>query len=287
MLCCQLIFTDHCDQLIKVAMKIGIFDSGLGGLHIAKSIQQHMPEYDYIYLGDTLHVPYGRRSVDTIYELTRKAIDYLFRQDCALIIVACNTASALALRKIQQDYLVNSYPDRRVLGVIVPTLEHTIASGSQKIGLLATEAMAASGIYEEELTKINPKIQLYTQAAPLLVPMLEHDGEAFFEQALQRYLEPLSEKGIDSLILGCTHYCLLKDRMADLLGPTTNIISQDEIIPLKLRAYLQSHAEIDGILSKKSSHKFCVTDISPSFLSAAQNILGRRDVSLRKADLYI
>tara|TARA_R110002124_G_scaffold64985_2_gene177590 strand:- start:396418 stop:397281 length:864 start_codon:yes stop_codon:yes gene_type:complete len=282
---CQLIFTDRDDQLIKVSMKIGIFDSGLGGLHIAKSIQQQMPEYDYIYLGDTLHVPYGQRSVDTIYELTRKAIDYLFRQDCALIIVACNTASALALRKIQQDYLVNSYPDRRVLGVIVPTLEHTITSGSQKIGLLATDAMAASGIYEEELTKINPQIQLYTQAAPLLVPMLENDGEVFLEQALKRYLEPLSEKGIDSLILGCTHYCLLKERIGKLLGSKINIISQDEIIPLKLRAYLQKHTEIKGVLTKNSSHTLYVTDISPSFLSAARHILGQQDVLLYKTDL--
>lgn len=261
-------------------MKIGIFDSGLGGLHIAHAIRQELPEYDYIYLGDTLHVPYGRRSHSTIYELTCKAVDYLFREGCALVIIACNTASAMALRKVQQEYLVTNYPERRVLGVIVPTLEYTIEQRHKKIGLLATEASASSGIYEEELVKIDPEINLLSQAAPLLVPMIEHDGDDFLDQALEKYIQPLMQENIDSLILGCTHYCLLKDSIINITNNQVDIIAQDEIIPIKLKDYLERHQDIQRSLTTTSSFKLCVTDRSDSFASAAKQILSNECISL-------
>lgn len=267
-------------------MKIGIFDSGLGGLYIANAIRTYLPEYDYVYLGDTLHVPYGRRAVDTVYELTRKAIDYLFaEQDCALIIVACNTASALALRRIQQEYLVKAYPNRRVLGVIVPTLEHAADHKLRRIGLLATEAMCNSGIYEEELGKIDPDVQLFAQSAPLLVPMLEHDGWDFLDQALEKYLSPLHEKNIDSLILGCTHYCLLKEKIAAYLGSGVTLVSQDELIPEKLSAYLNKHSWLEAQLSKEGQFNVGITDVSRSFCATAEDIVGPSIGKIQRIDL--
>lgn len=267
-------------------MKIGIFDSGLGGLYIANAIKAYLPQYDYVYLGDTLHVPYGRRSVDTVYNLTRKAMDYLFSvQDCALVIVACNTASALALRRIQQEYLVKAYPERRVLGVIVPTLEYAADHKLRRISMLATEATCNSGIYEEELGKIDPAIQMFAQSAPLLVPMLEHDGADFLDQALDKYLSPLRTKNIDSLILGCTHYCLLKDKIAAYLGNDVQIVSQDEIVPKKLDAYLNKHGWLDIQLSQKSQFDVCITDISKSFQTTAEDIIGTDIGDIQRVDL--
>lgn len=256
-------------------MKIGIFDSGLGGLHIANAIKNYLPKYNYVYLGDTMHVPYGRRSNEAIYNLTLENINYLFSQhDCALIVVACNTASAVALRRIQQEYLLENHPDRRVLGVIVPTLEHTIENKHKNIGMLATTAMSNSGIYEEELRKLDPEIKLHSMPAPLLVPLLEHDGDEFLDKALHNYVSPLLDKNIDSLILGCTHYCLLKDKVRALVGSSIDVISQDEIIPQKLHGYLLRHPEIETRLSKADSFETYVTDYSDSFLSAALKILG-------------
>lgn len=268
-------------MVIQLSMKIGIFDSGLGGLYIANAIKAALPEYDYVYLGDTLHVPYGRRSVETVYQLTRNAIEYLFeQQDCALIVVACNTASALALRRIQQDYLPDAYPDRRVLGVIVPTLEYAQEHDLRRIGMLATEAMCNSGIYEEELGKINADVALFAQSAPLLVPMLEHDGADFIDQALEKYLLPLVAQNVDSIILGCTHYCLLKEKIARYLGDTVHVVSQDEIIPQKLAAYLEKHQWLDAKISKNGRFALQITDVSESFCDTARDIISplERDV---------
>ncbi len=152
---------------MKRNKKIGVFDSGLGGLFIADSIRKRMPDYDYLYLGDTLHLPYGRRSDAAIYDLSEKAMRYLFAQGCDLIIMACNTASAAALRKLQQGFLAREFPERRILGVVVPTLEVAIDHGAERIGLLATQRTVQSNIYEAELRKINPAVTLTAVAAPL------------------------------------------------------------------------------------------------------------------------
>lgn len=257
-------------------MKLGIFDSGLGGLTIAKAIHESMPELDIVYLGDTLRLPYGNRSDEAIYRFTKRGVDYLFRtHDCALVIIGCNTASAKALRRLQQTYLPDAYPGRNVLGVIVPTLEVATDAGFTNIGLVATNATVRSGIYAEELKKISPAIQMTSKATPLLVPLLENDGEKWLADILADYLAPLKEASVDCVLLGCTHYALLKEQVGDVMGPATKILSQDEIIPPKLLDYLERHPEYAEKMTKGRKIEFYVSDLTDSYARAAAKIYGR------------
>ena len=267
-------------------MKIGIFDSGIGGLIITKAIKEKLPEYDMVYLGDTLHLPYGGRSKDAIYCYTERAIDYLLsKENCNLVVIACNTASATALRRIQQEYLVKYYPKRRVLGVVIPTLETVVDKYSNKrIGLLATEALVNSGIYQEELQKLAPHMKIFAKVAPLLVPLIENGGEKWLSDVLQEYLKPLLDKNIDVLVLACTHYPFLIPYLKEILPPNIAIVSQDRIIPDKLDDYLTRHPEIDKKLNKNSENKFCVTDITNNYIKTAKYIYGR-DIKLEKVVL--
>ena len=264
-------------------MKLGIFDSGLGGLVIAKAVRDAIPDIDMLYYGDTLHVPYGSRSQSAIYEYTLRAIKDMFAMDCGLIIVACNTASAAALRQIQQEYLPSSpYSNHRILGVVVPTLESALERGHKRFGLLATRYISDSGIYLEELNKINPEIQLFTQGAPLLVPMIENGGTKWIEPILIEYLEPLLRQNVDCLLLGCTHYPYLKGMIRGIIGEKIDILSQDETIPPKILNYLARHPEIDGTLDRKGRSEFYVSDITESYREAAQSIYGE-PIPLTKA----
>lgn len=253
--------------------KIGVFDSGLGGLFIANSIRKRLPDYDYLYLGDTLHLPYGRRSDDAIYDLSENSMRYLFDQGCDLIIMACNTASAAALRRLQQGWLAKEHPDKRILGVIVPTLEVAIEQGAHRIGLLATQRTVHSNIYEAELKKINPAVQLQAVASPLLVPLIEHEGEKYYDVVLRDYMQPMLDAGIESLILGCTHYVALKDAINDITGGKVRLISQDDIIPEKLAEYLDRHPEMETRLSKGGSFDVRATDLNESFRKNIENIV--------------
>lgn len=256
-------------------MKIGIFDSGLGGLLITKALVKQLPEYDYIYLGDTQRVPYGNRSHETVYQFLKEAVDYLFRHDCALIIVACNTASAEALRRIQQEYLPKYYPKRRLLGIITPTAEVALDDCSTKrVGILATRGTVRSQTYARELKKICPDIKIFQQAAPLLVPLIENNGTQFADPILRSYLEPLLRKKIDTLILGCTHYPVLKRHIRKICGKGIRIISQDEIISAKLADYLQRHPEIEKQLGKKGRREFLVTDLTDAMKAVSKKWLG-------------
>lgn len=255
-------------------MKIGIFDSGLGGLVVGRAIIKQLPGYDYVYLGDTARVPYGSRSQKTVYEFTHQAVKYLFEQDCQLVILACNTASAQALRRIQREFLPKAYPDRRVLGVIIPTLE-AIDSRHQSIGIIGTSGTIHSGIYKKELKKLWPKAKVYQQASPLLVPLIENNELALARPFLQRYLRPLLAKQIDTLVLGCTHYPLLKAEIKKVLGPQIKIICQTDTVPEKLESYLVRHPEIDERLSKKHSRTFLVTDLNQDFKKVAQKLFGK------------
>ena len=255
--------------------KIGIFDSGLGGLYVARAIKQAMPQYDYAYLGDTLNVPYGGRSMEAIYKLSEAAIRYLFeQQNCDLAIIACNTASVTALRKLQNEFLVNEYPDRRILGVIVPTLESATELGATQIGLIATEYTIRSRIYDEEIAKITPRAQIYGQPTPLLVPLIENRGEKYMDMILGDYLEPLIEKGLDSLILGCTHYISIKDRVRDITNHRVRVLSQDEIIPPKLKDYLDRHPEMEQRLSHGRTFGVFATDVNPNFIANVEKLMG-------------
>ncbi len=258
-------------------MKIGIFDSGLGGLLIAKSIHKKLPDIDIVYFGDTLHLPYGNRSGKTIYDYSKRAAEFLFSQDCALVIIACNTASAAALRMLQQRYLPPSlYSDRRILGVIVPTLEVAIDSGYKRLGIIATNHTIETEIYPIELKKIDKKISIVQKNTPLLVPLIENGGEKWLSSVLEYYLLPMIKNDeIECLILGCTHYSLLKNEISSITNGSVSIISQDEIIPDKLIDYLNRHKEIYDIISKNGEISFYVSDKTKSYCKTAKQTFGQ------------
>lgn len=256
-------------------MRLGVFDSGLGGLVIARALRHAFPDLDIIYFGDTLHLPYGNRSQDAIYKYSRAAVDFLFEQDCQLIIAACNTVSASALRQLQQVYLPGSkYRRRRILGVVVPTLECALDAGYSRLGVIATNDTVRSNIYEEELRKLRPNMHIVQKATPLLVPLIENDGAPWLPSVLEHYLEPLEHENLECLILGCTHYPFLKDQIRRILD--VKLISQDEIIPAKLKDYLRRHPEIERKLSRKGTISFYVSDMTESYRKAAYEIYGEK-----------
>jgi glutamate racemase len=258
---------------MRNGQKIGVFDSGLGGLFIANAIRKRLPAYDYLYLGDTLHLPYGRRSDAAIYDLCEKAMRYLFAEGCELVIIACNTASAAALRKLQQEFLAREFPDKRILGVVVPTLEAAIDHGATRIGMLATQRTVHSNIYDIELTKLNPSVTLTSVASPLLVPLIEEGGEKYLDVVLADYLKPIEDANVQSLILGCTHYVALKDHLKKML-PGTDLISQDDIIPAKLEDYLARHPEMEQRLSKGGTFVVRATDANENFQRNTNELIG-------------
>ncbi len=256
-------------------MKIGVFDSGLGGLIVAHGLVRSLPEYDYVYLGDTARVPYGNRGQETIYAFTREAVEQLFALDCALVIIACNTASAEALRRIQQEYLPQYFPDRRVLGVLIPAAEEAVrVSRTKRIGVLATTGTVASLAYEREIKKLAPEATVRQQAAPLLVPLVENNALKYAPPILHDYLTPLLAADIDTLVLGCTHYPYLSTEIRSIVGDSVAIVSADEIVPAKLRDYLVRHPEIASRLSKNATRRYVLTDIAPSTESVATALFG-------------
>lgn len=253
---------------------IGIFDSGLGGLVMTKAFRAALPQYDFLYLGDTLHVPYGPRSAEAILHFTTLAVEHMFEQGCPLVIIACNTASANALRRLQQDYLPLHYPDRRVLGVIVPTIEFALQTGHRRIGLIGTGFLIQSRTYNEELRKVNPEIKLSGKATPLLVPLAENDGLHYAKPILEDYLAPLLADGIDCLILGCTHYPLFRPVLEEILPPSVDIIAQTDVVPPKLQAYLERHPEIESRLSRGGTLRAQLTDVTPTYSISGEQLLG-------------
>ncbi|MBI3573515.1 glutamate racemase [Candidatus Kaiserbacteria bacterium] len=264
---------------------IGIFDSGFGGLTILKEIVKELPEYDYIYFGDTARTPYGNRPMKSVYEFTKQAVDFLFAEGCELIVLACNTASATALRKIQQEYLPARYPKRkRVLGVIVPALEESIIkTKNNRVGLIATRGTVNSGTFKRELKMRDPKIRLFSQSAPLLVPLVESGKYASkaAKRILARYLKPLFAKKIDTLILGCTHYGILEPEIRKLAGKNVHILSEGKIVARKLVEYLARHLEIDSTLSKRSKRVFYTTDRTERFQKLGSVFFGQRISALK------
>lgn len=257
-------------------MKIGIFDSGLGGLIILKEIIKKLPQYDYIYLGDNARTPYGNRSQEVIYKFTEQAVDFLFKQDCQLIIIACNTASAEALRKIQQEWLPENYPDRRVLGVIRPVVEQAVKVGKKKIGVIGTKGTIASEAYIKELEKLRPQIEVSQQACPLLVPLIEEGWQKsdMTKRVLRTYLKPLKLAKVDTLILGCTHYPILFKDIQGIMGPRTKVLNSGEIVAESLEDYLKRHLEIESKLDKNSQYKFQVTDLSEHYQKLGEKWFG-------------
>lgn len=247
-------------------MRIGIFDSGLGGLIILRSLRRQLRKFDYVYLGDTKNLPYGDRSQEQIYKLTKKSVEYLFKQNCQLVIVACNTASSQALRRLQQDYLPKSkFKDRKILGVIRPTVEGV--AGFKRIGIIGTRRTIDSKSYIREIIKVSRKAMVIQKATPKLVPMIE--ANQFNGEILKEYLEPLKREKVDALILACTHYGLVKNAIR-LNIKNAAIISQEEILPGKLKQYLNKHPEISNKLSKHANIKLLVTKLNPNYSKLAR-----------------
>lgn len=262
-------------------MKIGVFDSGFGGLDIFRHIEKTLPEYDFIYLGDNARTPYGSRSQETIYQYVTEAVDFLFRKDCQLIIFACNTTSAKALRKIQQEYLPRTYPDRRVLGVIIPAVEDAIEkTHNNRIGIIGTESTIQSQAFVHELQKKNQQVLVFQQACPLLVPIVESDERdpTIRTLVITNYLKPLLAHNIDTLILGCTHYGILKDDIARVIqqqGCFVTIVSEGEVVAQKLKEYLLRHPESNQKLTKGATREFYTTDLTEKFQMIGTTLMGR------------
>lgn len=251
-------------------MKIGVFDSGLGGLIITKSFIGELGQYDYVYYGDTLNLPYGDKSSQDVLSYSIDAVKYLISQDCKLIIIACNTASSIALRYIQQVFIPEYSPATKVLGVIVPTVEEAVALGGN-VGVIATQATVVSHIYKIELEKINKNIKVFELAAKDLVPAIEANSLQDVDRLIFEYSQQFPE--VESLILGCTHYPIAKEYFRCHFPSSVNIISQDEFMPRKLKSYLANHPEIEKKLTKNSDHKFLVSDLRDNYINVAHQII--------------
>ncbi len=257
---------------------IGVFDSGFGGLEILKEIVKELPQYDYIYLGDTARAPYGNRSQENIYAFTKQAVDFLFKRGCYLMILACNTVSSEALRKIQREYLPKHYSGKRVLGVIIPAAESAAeVTENNRIGVIATKGTIISDAFQRELKKLDSQIQIFQQACPLLVPIVEagKQDSKNTEMVLRNYLKSLINENIDTLVLGCTHYGFLEKPIRKIMGDKIKIISEGEIVAGKLKDYLKRHPEIEDVLAKNSKIEFLTTDLSDKFKTLGTDFFGK------------
>ena len=272
-------------------MKIGVFDSGFGGLTIYDAIQKLLPEYDYLYLGDNARTPYGSRSFETILHFTTECLEFLFRQNCHLVIIACNTASAKALRNIQQKFLPVHYPDRRVLGVIRPSVEEmSRMTKTGGVALWATEGTVVSNSFGLELEKLAPDLRLIQQPCPLLVPLVESgelEGPAV-EYFIRKYWNAtqLSSRGngIDTLLLACTHYPLLYRSIRAIVSPEVRILIQSQFVAPSLADYLRRHPEHASRLSRTGTRRFITTDRTENFDRLAGAFLGY-EVSSERVDV--
>ena len=257
---------------------IGIFDSGYGGLTILHGIRQLLPEYDYLYLGDNARAPYGPRSFDVVYEFTRQAVLKLFKMGCHLVILGCNTASAKALRSIQQKDLPKIDPERRVLGVIRPTAE-VIGSltKTRHVGVLATEGTIKSESYNLEIRKLYPDIEVSGVACPFWVPLVEYNeadspGADYFVKKRIDQIMRLDTK-IDTIILGCTHYPLLMPKILKFLPAGVRVVPQGEYVAESLKAYLERHPQIEQRCAKNGTVNYLTTENPEKFKEQAQIFL--------------
>jgi glutamate racemase len=264
----------------QVNAPIGVFDSGYGGLTILKELESSLPNYDYLYLGDNARAPYGSRSFDTVYQYTLEAVKWLFEQGCPLVILACNTASAKALRNIQQKDLPGMEPYRRVLGVIRPTAE--VAGNltqSQHVGILGTTGTISSHSYMLEINKFFPSVKVIQEACPMWVPLVENNeynkpGADYF---VQQHIENLLQKDpdIDTLFLACTHYPLLLDKIRKYIPDGIRVFDQGKIVADSLMDYLARHPEMKNRLSANASRIFATTDHVAAFESQASAFYGK------------
>ena len=268
---------------------IGVFDSGYGGLTILSKIREALPDYDYIYLGDNARTPYGTRSFEIVYEFTLQAVNKLFEMGCHLVILACNTASAKALRTIQMNNLPDIDPSRRVLGVIRPTVE-CIGSITQTrhVGVLATAGTIKSESYPLEIHKLFPDIKVSGEACPMWVPLVENNeangkGTDFF---IRKYINNLLAKDgqIDTIILGCTHYPLLLPKIQQFVPQSMKVVAQGEYVAASLKDYLYRHPEMDRKCTRGGSCSFCTTEAEDKFIESASTFLNQ-DITVQRVSL--
>ncbi len=257
---------------------IGVFDSGYGGLTILSRIREHLPAYDYVYLGDNARTPYGTRSFEIVYEFTLQAVNRLFEMGCHLVILACNTASAKALRSIQQNDLPHIDPSRRVLGVIRPTAERIGSlTRTRHVGVLATAGTIKSESYVLEIRKLHPDITVTGEACPLWVPLVENNefdkpgADYFVRQHIDRLLA--KDPDIDAIILGCTHYPLLYRKIRAFTPPHIAVIPQGDYVAESLRDYLHRHPEMDTRCTRRGTCRFFTTESVEKFRESASIFL--------------
>lgn len=257
---------------------IGVFDSGYGGLTVLSEIKSLMPEYDYIYLGDNARTPYGNRSYEKVYEFTLEAVKWFFKQGCRLVVLACNTASAKALRSIQQIDLPKIDSTNRVLGVIRPTAENAEnLSQTKHIGILGTEGTIQSRSYEIEINKLHPHMTVVGEACPMWVPLVENQeynkpgADYFVKQHIVQLLK--KDPQIDTIILGCTHYPLLMDKIYEYLPQGIKAISQGKLVAQSLHKYLERHPEMDSLCTKDGTATYFTTDSPQKFKELASIFL--------------
>jgi glutamate racemase len=263
--------------VVALGAVLGFFDSGFGGLSVVREIRKRLPRYSLTYLGDNARTPYGSRPLDVIHRYTLEGIVELFNRGAELIVVACNTSSSVALRRIQQEYLPSHYPDRRVLGIVIPTAEEVSAlSTTKSIGILATEATVNSLAYLHEISKIDPHVSVHQQACPQLVPIIESGELQNVSGPAKHYVDALMVKDpkIDTILLGCTHYALIEDRIRPLVPTGVKIVSQGAIVAAKLEDYLRRHAEIETRLSRDGKEVFLSTEFSPRIQTLATQFFG-------------
>ena len=258
---------------------IGVFDSGYGGLTVLAEIRKTLPQYDYIYFGDNARAPYGNRSFDVVYEFTLEAVRFLFDNGCPLVILACNTASAKALRSIQQNDLPQIDAFKRVLGVIRPSTEEIEAlTSSNHVGILGTNGTIQSESYIIELKKFAPDIQVVQHACPMWVPLIENNcheslpGKMFVKEDVERLLA--KDPAIDTIILACTHYPILQDYIQELVGPKIKVVAQGPIVAKKLDYYLIAHPDMEKAISKEGSCAYFTTENKDIFNQKASQFLG-------------
>lgn len=269
------------NELHKGPGPIGIFDSGYGGLTILKEIHKQLPEYDYLYLGDNARAPYGTRSFETVYQYTLECVNHLFEKGCHLVILACNTASAKALRNIQQKDLPNIDPNRRVLGVIRPTTELAgTLTKTKHIGVLGTTGTVASNSYPIEINKFHPEVKVFQEACPMWVPLIENnefnnEGSNYFIEKNVKDLLKQSNK-IDTIILGCTHYPLLENKLRQYIPQHIQLVAQGDIVAKGLKDYLVRHPEIADKCTRNGTLEFYTTETPENFSSQAGKFFGRK-----------
>lgn len=263
---------------MSVKGPIGVFDSGYGGLTVLKEIREKLPEYDFLYLGDNARAPYGSRSFDVIYQYTWQAVQALFDRDCSLVILACNTASAKALRSIQRIKLPELYPDRRVLGVIRPSTEELDKHTKTKhVGVLGTDGTIRSNSYQIELAKFAPDLIVNQHSCPMWVPLIENNqfdtpGGIYF---IQSDLVSLMEKDpkIDTILLACTHYPILQEQLQRLLPTHIEILAQGKIVAESLADYLERHPEMETQCSKGGTVRYLTTENAKAFSEKASLLM--------------